>query len=265
MAITTLDQLAAAAKYQLPFYTASVTTVAGVPYSLWLANGIVPAVRAAPGAAAVPGKVLAGFGTWPDATSPVKTYLNTVMLQGVNTGMLHVYDRLSHMGGLSGTSTAAQTVNTAAITRGGPAEDTTGKNVEGFLEWYSATGGTGATATVSWTDDGGTSGRSTAITLAATRPASFLAPISLVTGTTGIRSVQTVTLSASTGTAGNFGVTLARRICSIPITAANVGTILDPITSGLIPIDNDACLWFVYQSSTTSSGILSGLITLAQG
>jgi hypothetical protein len=164
------------------------------------------------------------------------------------------------MGGLSGTVTTAQTVNTAAITRG----DTTGADVEGFLEWYTATGATGVTATVAWTDNTST-GRSSAITLAATRPAGFMAPIPLAVGARGVQSVQTVTLSATTATAGNFGVTLARRVASIAVPAANVAVSIDPFTLGLPEIPTGASLFFTAVISATGTPTAAGEILIGQG
>jgi hypothetical protein len=262
MAITTLDGLAAAAKFTLPFSINTLTAVAGAQYSLWLAAGFLPAVHAAPGAAAVPGASLAGLGTWPAAAGAAKTYLSRVSLMGTVAGTLVIYDRLSHVSGIAG-AVGSQTVDTAAITRGGPSADTTGNGVEGFLETYGALTG-GGVNTVGWTDHGGTARSSATATIAAA-PASRLFPIPLVTGATGIRSIQTSSVATAV-TAGNFGFTLARRLLTVPISLANTGPVtIDPLTLGLPPLDDNTCLWFTFISTTTSTGVIQGEIQLAQG
>lgn len=258
MAVSTVDGWLASAKQCSPFSKASITTVAAAQYSLWLSAGV-PAAGAAPGAAAVPTIATAGCQPLTNPTGGALSYLGKLDAMCAQSGQLILYDRLSHMSGLSGTVTTAQTVSTEAINRG----DTTGFQVEGFLEWYTATGSTVANATVAWTDDTNTS-RSSVIALAATRPASFMAPIPLISSANGVKSVQSVTLSASTLTAGNFGVTLCRRLATIPV-IANVPVSLDPFALGLSPIDNNACMFFAFVANTTSSGVLSGALTIGQG
>lgn len=258
MPVTSVDTWLAAGKQFLPISKASVTSVAGLPYSLWLSTGV-PAAGAAPGAAGVPTAATTGAPLYTNPVGPALAYLGGASMMGAVSGVLTIYDRLSHFSGLNGTLATLQSVNTATITRG----DTTGLNVEAFLEWYTATGATAVNATVAWTDQSNT-GRSSVIALAATRPASFLAPITMTSGASGVRSVQSVTLSASTLTAGNFGVTLARRLATIPI-IANTPVSLDAFATGLPRAYDDACLWFTFTSSTTSTGILSGAITLGSG
>lgn len=114
-------------------------------------------------------------------------------------------DRLSHQGGLSGTVTTAQTTNlpTAALTR-----YTSGVGVYAALEVYTAVGATDALWTVSYTNQAGTAGRTASWLMADTPGGNSFHPIPLVGSDTGVRSVESVTLTPSTGTAGNFGVTL---------------------------------------------------------
>lgn len=124
-------------------------------------------------------------------------------------GQLMLMDRLSHQGGLSGTSTSTQTTNlpTAALTR-----YTDGVGVMGALEIYTAIGGTATTATVSYTNQAGTPGRtSKPFTIggnASGANSTRFLPFPLQDGDLGVRSVESVTLAASTGITGNFGVTL---------------------------------------------------------
>jgi hypothetical protein len=79
-----------------------------------------------------------------------------------------------------------------------------------------------------------------------------------------VQSVQNVTLSVSTGTAGNFGVTLSNRVCSIPL-LANLGQNFNYAALGLPIVQPNACLAYHLLPSTTTSGTILTELTLAQG
>ena len=170
-------------------------------------------------------------------------------------GTFILADRLVHSGGLSGIVTTAQTTNlpTAALTR-----YTTGVGVLGYLEIYSNIGNTATTVTVSYTNQAATAGK---ISLAQTfggndyNAAPRMVPIPLAAGDTGIRSVQSVTVLATTGTAGNFGVTLVKPI-AIFAPSGDTAEQFDPVLSGnwcgIPPIQNGACLQLI--TMTDGSG-----------
>ena len=127
-----------------------------------------------------------------------------------------LYDRLSHQGGLSGIVATAQTTNlpTAALPR-----YTTGAQVWIGLEIYTAVGATATTVTANYTNQAGTAGRTTkavAFGGSGTNSAGTIVILPLADGDTGVRSVESVTLAATTGTAGNFGVTLIMPLFVLP-------------------------------------------------
>jgi hypothetical protein len=175
------------------------------------------------------------------------------------------YDRLAHMGGLNGTLTTAQTVGvvlTTAVASGRCL--VTGADVEWYLEWYTATGSTAVTATVTYTDQTDTS-RTTTVSIPASTAASRL--IRIIPGAGGyyIKSVTSVQLSATTATAGSFGVTAAKRLCGYTIPVANTGIVLDFAGTGFPEVKESACLWLAYLCSTTSTGIVFGQLNIAIG
>ena len=147
------------------------------------------------------------------------------MMFGFGPFNIDVVDRLAHIGGLSGTVTTAQTVGLDLQTLSGTGNLTARigpsnySDVRWVLEWYAATGATAVTATVNVTYNDGTTGNLNAISLAANRPIySFqnlnqFIPQNLTNRY--IRAVNTVTLSGTTGTAGNFGVTAMRKLATI--------------------------------------------------
>lgn len=121
-----------------------------------------------------------------------------------------VCDRLSHQGGLSATTTGVQTTNlpTAALTR-----YTSGEGVFICLDIYTAIGTTATTITAVYTNQAGTGSRTTKdVVFGGGGYNGLLSRIflPLQDGDTGARSVESVTLAATTGTAGNFGVTLVK-------------------------------------------------------
>jgi hypothetical protein len=154
------------------------------------------------------------------ATSTAQLWLAQVEAMGnfsttQGGGVMIICDRLGHQAGLSGTVTSAQTTNlpTAALTR-----YTSGVGVMAAITVWTQLGATPTTATVSYTNQAGTAGRtSPAVSLPASASARRMFVVPLAAGDTGIRSVESVTLAGSTGTAGNFGITLFKALMSIPI------------------------------------------------
>lgn len=258
--ISSLDQLVAAAKQELPFFKPSMASkAAGAWQSLWTAAGQ-PAAGSAPGAAAIPTSATAGALLFSDPVAAL-TYLSTLQAAGGTIGTLVLYDRLAHASGLSGVLTTAQAVNTPALTR-----CVDGIGVEAWLEWYTATGATASNVTASYTNTDDTAGRTTVSqVLQATPVAGQMQKLPLAAGDKGVKSLQTVTLSASTATAGNFGVTLLKQLATIPLTVANIATVMDAIDLGLPKIDNGACLALMVLCSTTNTGAIFGKAQVAQG
>ncbi len=177
-------------------------------------------------------------------------------------GKVALYDRLFHIGGLNGTLATAQAVQSQTVltfpVRGAIADES-----EWFLEWYADTGATGVTATcaVTYTD---TTTANVTVALPATTRAGRLLPIVPGQGKV-IASLQTVTLSATTGAAGNFGVTCCDRLagCSATIITANIPA---PAREAVLhEVPNDACLMQIVECSTTTSGDVRGEYTLIQG
>lgn len=157
-------------------------------------------------------------------------------------GML--IDRLSHQGGLSGTVTTTQTTNlpTAALTR-----YTSGVGVYAALEFYAAVGATNAVWTVVYTNQAGTGSRSVSFQIDYSPSILTFVPIPLQGSDTGVRSVQSVTLTPSTGTAGNFGVVLFKPLMTVAALTPAGGKMNDifDLPGWNTPIDDAACLEFL--------------------
>jgi hypothetical protein len=242
------------------------TQVVGQFTSLWRATGV-PAQGAIPSTAAYCTKALAGAIGFDNQTSPATSYLAYHTLNcGVANTNLEIHDRLAHMGGLSGTLTTAQTVglDLSTINAGGavPADrlgDSNYSDVQWFLEWYTATGTTASNATVGVTYNDGTTGNLAVIAIGGTAIAASQMR-QLVPAVNGkfIRGVTSVTLSASTATAGSFGVTATRQRAAMSVPIANVVYPFDWAALGFPEIPNDSCLMGILMSTATATGTIKG-------
>lgn len=142
-------------------------------------------------------------------------------------------------------------------------------DIQWFLEWYTDTGATVVTATANVTYNDGTSGNLTGVSLAATRRASFMQPLNglIPAASAGkyIRAVNTVTLSATTGTSGSFGVTATRPRASLTCPVANIKFSADWAALPVSETPNSSCLFMIQIAGTTSTGTVRGAGKIAHG
>lgn len=278
MTITTLDGMFNALannSSRLVIDKASIANAAaGQFHSLWRATGQ-PGQGAIPTAAAVCNSALVGGFNFSQQSAPNASYIG--YLEAVcqyNAVTLEVHDRLMHMGGLNGTLTTAQAVNldlngVTADNMANRIGDANYSDVQWWLEWYTDTGATAATATVNVTYNDGTTGNLTGIALAATRRASFMQPLNglIPAAAAGkyIRAVNSVTLSVSTGTAGNFGVTATRPRVSLASPLANIKWSADWAALPVSEVPNGSCLFLVQIAGATSTGSVRGGGKIAHG
>lgn len=270
MSIDNLDELVQAlgnSAQQFVMNKASMSAVvAGGATSLWRATGI-PTQGAIPTTAAFPTQALAGAFAYNNPAGGAKSYLARMsLLSSVSATDIQIHDRLGHCGGLSGVVITAQTVGIDAsdsslnYRRGGADYG----DVQWWLEWYTATGSTACTATVTYTNAAGVSGKTTTVYLAASRPAAMMLPI-FGAGGEFIQSIQSVTLSVTTGTAGNFGVTATRALTTMSLPLANSSIIADWSYLGLPNVPDSSALFMVCFPGSTTTGTLYGSGKLIQG
>lgn len=250
---------------------ASQTT--GTFVSLWRATGQ-PGQGAVPGAAAACNNALIGAIGFTQQTAPATSYGAYLEMATGNSAMtVEIHDRLAHMGGLNGTLTSAQNVlidfaSVSSDNMAGRIGDANYSDIQWWLEWYTATGSTAVTATVAVTYNDGTTGTLSA-SLAATRPASFMLPLNGLIPSAGagkfIRGITSVQLSATSGTAGSFGVTATRPRMTIGCPIASFKFVANWADLGLPEIYNSSCLFPIVLTSTTTSGTVRGGGKIAHG
>jgi hypothetical protein len=243
------------------------TPVSGRGCSLWTYDGM-PAGGAVPTTGSIPDRTTQGAIPFTPATGGRDKHSIGASITSLSAGVYLLYDRLFHIGGLSGTSTAAQTV------QGSPASPaltryTGGTGNIAFYEIYTQIGNSSRTLTMTYTNQAGTGSRtSTAINIGGSsfREVTRMQRIPLDAGDSGIQSIQTVQLNVSTGLAGDFGITIAQPLAWIPVNV--VGTMgWRDYTTGLpgIPvIDPDACLALMFIPTAGTAPELTGLLATVE-
>lgn len=267
MAIDSLDRLVKGMTNgkQYTMQRATVTSmVSGQPASLWKGTGF-PAQGAIPAAAAICTNTTTGAFPLPSKAAGEDRVLAQLQLYMSTSGhVLTIEDRLMHMGGLNGTLLTAQAANISLfnnLANNNLAErigESDYSEVQWYLEWYTATGATVCTPTAQCTFHDGTTGNVNVDVAGGTAlPATVgsnrryrLAP----TNGKFIRSVESVTLSASTGTVGNFGVTAVRPRALSMCPTAGVMWVIDWATLGCPKLFDQSCITFGQICATTNTG-----------
>jgi hypothetical protein len=187
---------------------------------------------------------------------------------GIGGVSLIVADILNHSGGLVADVATEQTTNlpTAALTR-----YTSGVGVMAGLLVTTAIGTTATTFTFSYTNQAGTAGRiSQPVVIGSTAVGNAIgtfAPICLADGDTGVRSVESVTLAATTGAPGVMGVVLFKPLAMIALNDFSGAHVVDAVSSGgfvgaFAQCEPDACVSLLAFQNVAQG--LTGSILLAE-
>ncbi len=201
-----------------------------------------------------------------DVSSDIKHLLNMSAVTAIATGVpcvLQLMDMCGYYPGISMNTLAAQTLTGTPTLR-----YTNGEGVRPYLVVTATTGATAHNVNISYTNQAGTAGRTLPVTVSCT--ASAIVPhithsgtaannygpfLPLASGDFGVRSVQTLTLSAASG-AGTAALVLAKPIVSIPLTTVGVGAerdLLNQIPS-LPRIPDGACLtWVLFAGAAVAA------------
>ena len=271
MAITTQDGLlnALGGAQVLQWNKANVTAVAGRATSLWSGAGRPGVGSTTLGQAAagvVPTDADTGFHTFTNPGSG-NSYVGRVSGISAASGLIMLMDVLWIWGsGGSGwnvtTTTAQSTTSPAALTR----PNANGAATEAWLEILATMGVGAATPTLSYTDESGNSGATTSgmnTSYVASAVVGSCFAFNLAAGDTGVRSIQSLTLTTSM-TSGTARVMITRRVAEFPC-IANQGFLYDAYDLGMPQVYNDAALMPIFVPNSTASGPLILSVALAQG
>jgi hypothetical protein len=235
---------------------AAATPVIARYTSLWGYNGN-PCGGATPGGTARnPTNSTNGALRQTDASGGRTKYLTGAVVTSRTQGSFFLYDRLADISGLSGTTTTAQNTTSLSVSR---YTGTSSVGNEIWVEIYTAVGGSATTIKASYTNQAGTAGQITPLVIFGgtnDSEATRMFRLPLAAGDTGVRSVESVTVTATTGTAGDFGVTIARKHALITMAYDGTWGVLDLLTGkpGPVAIASGACLALigVFRAATVS-------------
>jgi hypothetical protein len=215
-----------------------------------------------------------------NVATEIKNLLNMGAVSAVATAVpstLMLVDLCMYYPGINMNLATAQTlVNGTPLSR-----YTTGAGLRAALVVQSTTGATAHNIAISYTNQAGTAGRTLPVTVAGT--ASAIAPhithsgtaannygpfLPLASGDTGIRSVQSLTLSAAS-LAGTAALCLYKPIMEIPITTAGVYAERDLLNQlpSLPIIQDGACLvWLLFTGNAVAASTnIFGKVTSVWG
>lgn len=279
MTIETRDQLIKALgnnSSRIVIDKASIASqTAGGYSSLWRATGQ-PAQASIPSTtAAIPNSATTGAMGFTNQTSPMTSYLAWLNAVSGNAATgIEVHDRVGHVGGLVLNVTTSQNalldlssggLNLAAARLG----DANFSDLQWWLEVYSDGGATASNATINVTFSDASSANLSVQAVGGTLRAGRMLPLTPLIQAADqgkfIQDINTVILSASTGTAGNFGFTATRPRTVLPTNIANKTEVADWAQLGLPEIANDSCLMLIALCGTTSTGTCRGGGKIAHG
>jgi hypothetical protein len=268
MALADFDAYVAALRLNraADFSAAAINPILTRPIAVW--PYFLPAPAVPTTSVALNNSSAQAIGPIPSATSGtlqiVGGHFNTSAPAGTS---LFAIDLLNVSGGLSGIVTTEQTTNlpTAALTR-----YTSGVGVMIGLIIHTVIGTTATTVTVRYTNQAGTANQvstATSFGSAGFRETGRVVLIPLAAGDTGVRSVEGVTVLATTGTAGNFGVCLFRPLMIFSLDSTTGAMPLDAVSSGgmigsMAQFDDDACLTFISVAQGTQA--IGGAVLVAE-
>lgn len=244
---------------------AATAPVAGRALSLWRYDGT-PAGGAIPTTGETPTVSTTGAIQFTAASGGRDKILVGATITPTISGVYLLYDRIFQEGGFNATLTTDQTVQgnppSPALTR-----YTGGTGNVAFFEIYSQIGATSRTLTMTYTNELGVSGRTGTATIGGTgfRDATRMGRIELQAGDTGIRAIEKISLNISTGTAGNFGITIGQPLAWIPVGSGGVMGWRDWTTGlpGTPILDPNACLsLFFVPLTATAPEVYGSLATV---
>jgi hypothetical protein len=269
MAIETQDQLNnAMANNQsvLDVQIASITSVANIYYGLNRGAGTLStytngALFSAGGEIPV-GTTTAGFPYIPNAPVGKKNYLSKANSQIGTTGTIDLKDCLYRASGFNSTVITEQIIAPTAptLTRG----SANGGGNQIWIFCNTANGVTASNVTIKYINQDDIE-KTTVARAVASLVANRLLRLDLATGDYGVKRIVSATLSASTGTAGDFSVMILKDVYAVGYLVANVGVRQGFNDCQLALIQDGCAMFFVDFATGTSTGQLMQKLNIISG
>lgn len=264
MAITTLDGLIGASSQRVSlFKTASRTTVAATWFSVFDLAGN-PGAGTLAGtsttAGVVPTSATAGCPTI-NSVGANTAYISKIEFGSTVASRFALFDMLFKAGAYgfaAGTTTLSAQPSYSGRVLGG----TDFTNTEIWIEVTTAfVTGTAWQVQVTYTNQAGTTGRTSIISAAQAAAALTLGKmfqIALASGDTGVQKIESVivTNGGTAMTAGNFNVLVLRRLWSQGrVRVANDSDVHDMLKTGLPQVWDTSALFLMVSADSTASGL----------
>ena len=262
MAIATGDQYIGSAKQLVPYAkTTSIATVAQQSFGLLDVAGNPSAGSLAIGnttAGVVPTDLTAGFPIINafGVAGGTKGYISRIAFSSSVACRFKLWDRLWHAGSVSMTALATTTFTGQPSYVGRlPASDY--KNLFIILEINTAVSATATTIAVGYTNQDGTTGRTTGATgslSAFTNKRCIIMP--LQAGDSGVQKIDSVTVGGIVATAGTFNVIVARLLATgLRVNVVGQGDVLGLDRTGMVEVFETSALWLTVETDSTASGV----------
>jgi hypothetical protein len=231
--------------------TAVTTAVAGQMIDLWRFSGQ-PGEGVAPGGTVrVCDNTTAGSLQQTDPGGGRTKWLVSGGSSSMLTGCFMLYDRLLDISGFSGTGTSPNTVGGSLPTR-----YANGVDNQIWAEVYTQVGASTSALVVEYTNETPTGSRNTVSRQFGNtgfREANHIWPLALQAGDLGVTAVANADLTVTTGTAGDWGITVAHPLALIGSGAhvqSRQGLVHWLLAGGAAAIPTDACLALAWIGST---------------
>jgi hypothetical protein len=249
---------------------------AGRNCSMWRSTGT-PAQGAIPGTTpAVPNAATLGALPLINQTAPRLSYLAELDIIGLSAHVgVEIHDRIAHNGGLVLNSIVSQAITGFNLATLAPSAARVGESNYSDLQWwlevYGDGGATASNATINVTFNDASSANLAVLAVGGTIRIGNMFPLTPLIQTADqgkfIQTINSVILSVSTGTAGNFGFTCTRSRTVIEPVEPYLSAIADWRRLGFPALPNDSCLQIVavMGASNTSTNIIRGIGKVAQG
>jgi hypothetical protein len=253
MAILTLDDYISSKKQlQVFFKSATTTTVAAAPFSVFDLAGQPGAGTLAAGnttSGIVPTSSTTGYPTINTFDSGATGYLSRVEFSSTVACRLTLYDRLFVAGAF------AFNANTTLSSQPSFASRVPNSNYNGLELWIeTVTAFTGTPSfQIGYLNQNGSSKNTGVVSAGSALTLRRCFQMPLASGDTGIQRIDSV--ACTVATAGTFNVMILRPLWTGRVVIANSGDIHDLLRTGLIQVFQDSALYLLVTADSTSSGL----------
>lgn len=202
-------------------------------------------------------------------TNPVsaKNWLVGVNLCTAFPGTFLFYDRICGYFGCSGTSTAEQAVSMSAFPRYSGSTTSIGNFIA--IEIFSPIGASNVVFNVKYKNELGvvSTSQSSSIGGVGLDEAQRFILVSLAPGDKGVTEVDSVRLSGTTATAGNFGVIVGHPLAYVPVTVNTAGSTRDNVMGlpSLPQVEANAAIGIVCFGQGNGNSQAFGNVIIAEG